>query len=323
MRSLDHRLNHEAVDPRLRRQRPGLGLDRPHCVGLLGRGGAVALVVYRDPAQAGTRQLVVTVPAHDTELASDLLWSLGVLAVEERDGPDGAVELWTSLGDESDPDWAARTEHLTSVSWPYRFVEVDPGVADTWRQFATPIRVSPTLTVRPSWVPYDASAGERVVHIDPGATFGMGDHPTTRLSLAAVERLVRPSHRVLDVGCGSGVLAIAAALFGAAYSVGVDIAPAAVPVTVANAQLNGVTVEVSNMPLSDVPGTFDVVFANILAPVLISLSEELKRVVTRSGRLVISGVLANNHQHVLDALAPLRAVRVDELDGWVAVELTW
>ena len=260
------------------------------------------------------RQLVVQAPLDEAELAADALWALGVVAIEERPTDhDGVIELWTSVGDDVE----------VRVPWPMRWVEVDESVADTWRQFAAPVWVSERLVVSPVWVEFEAPAGATVVRIEPGSTFGMGDHPTTRLSLAAVERLVHPGHRVLDVGCGSGVLAIAAALFGAAYSEGVDIAPAAVPVTVANAQLNGVTVEVSNIPLSDVPGTFDVVFANILAPVLISLSEELKRVVARTGRLVISGVLANNHQHVLDALAPLCAVRVDELDGWVAVELTW
>lgn len=260
------------------------------------------------------RQLVVRVPSDEAELAADALWALGVVAVEERPAElDGVIELWTSVGDDVE----------VRLAWPTHWVDVDESVADTWRQFAKPVWVNEGLVVCPVWVQFDAPTGATVLFIEPGSTFGMGDHPTTRLSLAAAERLVRSGDRVLDVGCGSGVLAIAAARFGAAHTVGVDIAPAAVPVTTANARLNGVSVDVSNTPLAEVLGTFDVVLANILAPALISLADDLKRVVAPTGHLVISGILANNHQHVLDALAPLSAVRVDELDGWVAVELTW
>lgn len=262
------------------------------------------------------RQLVVTVTAADLELASDALWGLGVVAVEERAADDGRLELWTSLGDEAgDAD--------VLLPWPWRFVEVDETVADTWRRFAEPIRVDDNLVVRPAWVPYDAPAGITVVHIEPGATFGMGDHPTTILSLRAARRLVRPGCSVLDVGCGSGVLGIAACVLGAGHAVGVDIAPAAVPVTRANAEANGVAdrVEVSTDDLADVEGSFDLVLANILAPTLIALAADLCRVVAPGGALVVSGILATAHEHVLAALAPLRPVATDEMDGWVAVTL--
>lgn len=260
---------------------------------------------------------VVSVRPEDVEVASDALWGLGVVAVEERQTVDGGVELWTSLGD-VDPatvDWPAQ--------WPWRLVEIDEGVADTWREFATPIVVAPGLVVRPAWVPYGAGPDETVLHIEPGSTFGMGDHPTTILSLRALRRLVTPGCTVLDVGCGSGVLAIGACVFGAASAVGVDIAPAAVPVTEANAAANGVAdrVSVSTTLLEDVAGTYDVVAANILAPTLVALSADLQRVVAPGGALVISGILAEAHAHVLIALAPLQVVATDELDGWVAVTL--
>jgi ribosomal protein L11 methyltransferase len=260
---------------------------------------------------------VVSVRPDDVEVVSDALWSLGVVAVEERSTVDGGVELWTSLGD-VDPatiEWPQQ--------WPWRLVEIDESVADTWREFAEPIVIEPDLVVRPAWVPYEAPVGVTVVHIEPGATFGMGDHPTTILSLRALRRLVTPGCTVLDVGCGSGVLAIGACLFGAAAAVGVDIAPAAVPVTEANALANGVAdrMTVSTTDLQDVPGVHDVVVANILAPTLIALAPDLRRVVAPGGALVISGILASAHAHVLAALAPLHAVATDEMDGWVAVTL--
>lgn len=267
--------------------------------------------------------LVVEVPADDVEVASDLLWAHGVLAVEERAGAAGAVELHTSFGDERDaldPLVAAVSER-----WPHRFVEVDPAVVDTWRQFAEPVWIDEQLVIVPAWRPELMPAGSsaRVIEIDPGATFGMGDHPTTLLTLRAMRRIPMVGRQVLDVGCGSGVLAIAALTDGAARAVGVDISPAAVPVSRANAERNGVAdrLDVSTDPLADVRGAFDVVLANILAPALIELADDLQRVLVGGGTLVISGILADRHDHVLAALAPLRVVQVDELDGWAAISL--
>ncbi|MCY7301219.1 MAG: 50S ribosomal protein L11 methyltransferase [Ilumatobacteraceae bacterium] len=263
------------------------------------------------------RQLVVTVLAADVELASDALWGLGVVAVEERDG-EGFVELWTSLGDD-----AGESDVMLPQPWPFRFVEVDETVADTWRQFAEPVWVQADLVVRPAWVPFDAPTGVTVLHIEPGATFGMGDHPTTILSLRAVRRLVQPDTVVLGVGCGSGVLAIGACVLGAAAAVGIDIAPAAVPVTRANALANGVgdRINVSTTDLADVDGRYAIVVANILAPTLVALASDLQRVLADGGALVVSGILAAAHEHVLAALSPLRVVATDEMDGWVAVTL--
>ena len=265
-------------------------------------------------------QLVVTVPLADAELASDALWGLGVVAVEERSTADAAVvELWTSLGDGPEVGEGMPPD----FPWPYRFVEVDAGVADTWRGFATPIRVDDGLWVRPEWVSaVGIPDGATVVSVEPGSTFGMGDHPTTIQCLRAVHRLVRPGMRVLDVGCGSGVLAVLAAMQGA-EATGVDIAAAAVPVTRHNAEVNGVVVDVSTTPLEEVEGEFDVVLANILAPVLVALADDLVRVVRPGGHLVISGILADpdRHAHVLEALSALEVEEVATLDGWAAISL--
>ncbi|MEN9646290.1 MAG: ribosomal protein methyltransferase [Actinomycetota bacterium] len=258
------------------------------------------------------RQFVVTVSAEEAELAADALWGLGVVAVEERALDDGSIELWTSLGDDTD---------APELPWPARFVEVDASVADTWRQFAEPIQVDHDLVVQPAWVPFSPEPGTTVLVIEPGSTFGMGDHPTTRLTLVAARRWVRPDTRVLDVGCGSGVLAIGAMVFGAASAVGIDIAPAAVPVTLENAHANRVHVEVSTTPLEEVEGEYDLVLANILAPALVALAPHLRRVLAPGGTLVVSGILADAHQHVLDALAPLQPEHTDVLDGWAAVTL--
>ncbi|MGD9995805.1 MAG: 50S ribosomal protein L11 methyltransferase [Ilumatobacteraceae bacterium] len=267
--------------------------------------------------------LVVTVARAEVEVASDVLWSLGAAAVEER-GDRDEIELWTALGDDR-----ASVEHAVGpafagrrVSW--RFETVDESVADTWRSFATATWVDDDLVVVPAWQPVPQLAdGVVAVHIDPGVTFGAGDHPTTVLSLRAMRRVLHPGATVLDVGCGSGVLAVAAAMLGARIATGVDISPAAVPSTLENALRNGVgdRVVASTAPLDDVDEAVDLVVANILAPTLIELSSHLLRLVAPDGALVISGVLAGRFDHVVRALAPLRVERVDQLDGWAAVTL--
>ena len=268
--------------------------------------------------------LVVTTTVGDVELASDALWSLGVVGIEERVVANG-VELWTSLGDDADEVVAAASQRLSRWSW--RFVDVDETVADTWRAHAQPVWVDPDLVICPAWIPFEVpselESAVTVLRIEPGATFGLGDHPTTMLSMRAIRRSLRSGSTVLDVGCGSGVLAVGACVLGAARAVAVDIAPASVPITKANAGSNGVAdlIDVSTTPLEQVDGQFDIVVANILAPTLIELADDLVRVVAPSGMLIISGVLANRHEHVEVALRPLRRLHRETLDGWAVITL--
>ena len=268
--------------------------------------------------------LVLTVDDADVEVASDELWSLGVVAVEERPGPAPmSTELWTSLGDEIETV-AASLDQLAH-RWSWRFESVDESISETWRNHAEPTWISSDLVVYPAWIPRPDVQGVTAISIEPGATFGMGDHPTTVLSLRALRDAVAPDATVLDVGCGSGVLAIAACLFGASHAAGIDISPAAVPTTIDNARRNGVLerVNVSTTPLAEVDGPYDIVVANILAPALIDLSGDLKRVMQPGGTLIISGILAERHQHVLDALLPLRPVARTDSNGWTAITLRW
>ncbi len=266
--------------------------------------------------------LVLTVDAGDVELASDELWALGVVAVEERTGSTSdVIELWTSLGD----DQESIAEALTDVSlrWSWRFEEVDELVSETWRNHATPTRIADDLVICPAWKSPSTDPTITTIIIEPGSTFGMGDHPTTVLSLRALRNIVSPDATVLDVGCGSGVLAIAACIFGAHHADAIDISPAAVPTTISNALRNGVgdRVHVSTTPLQAITGTYDLVLANILAPALIELSSDLKRVLSADGTLVISGILADHHDHVLRALQPLRVVARSDQDMWTAITL--
>jgi ribosomal protein L11 methyltransferase len=274
--------------------------------------------------------LVVTVPAGEVELASDALWALGVVAVEER-APEGDrevtatedrfVELWTSLGD--DAHAVRRAAEAFPARWRWHIVDVDEQVAHTWREHAVASWVTPDLVVVPSWIDVQPPGGTTVVRIDPGAAFGLGDHPSTVLALRALRSLWWSDATVLDVGCGSGVLAVAAALIGAPYVEAIDVSIAAVEATNANARRNGVDgrVVASARSIEDVDATFDVVLANILAPTLVELAPELRRVTAPAGVLVVSGVLDGAHDHVVDALAPMRVIERLTREGWAAVVL--
>jgi ribosomal protein L11 methyltransferase len=264
--------------------------------------------------------IAVTVPEADVELASDALWSLGVVAIEERAVADD-VELWTSLGDDVNAVTRAASERL--AQWPWRFVEVDAAVADTWRVHAEPVWIDADFVVCPAWVPFAADPAVIVLRVEPGSTFGLGDHPTTMLSTRALRAALFDGATVLDVGCGSGVLAVAACVLGASSAEAIDISPASVPITEANAVANGVAdrVHVSTTPLADVVGDYDIVIANILAPTLIELAADLRRVVAPSGVLIISGVLADHHEHVEAALQPFRKTHRSTQEGWAAVTL--
>ena len=189
----------------------------------------------------------------------------------------------------------------------------------TQAQFG-PTEVVPGFWIVPTWSAVPAQA-RHVIRLDPGMAFGTGTHPTTRMCLrwiarqGAAERLV--GSRVLDYGCGSGVLAIAAGLFGAVSIDAVDIDPAAVETTRANAGANGVALRAA---LTDelVEGRHDLVFANILATPLKLLAPLLSGRLAPGGALVLSGILAMQSAELQAAYAPWLEIEVaDEDDGWI------
>jgi ribosomal protein L11 methyltransferase len=274
--------------------------------------------------------LVLTVPAGEAELAADALWALGVQAVEERpadpshpDVPteDHFVQLWTSLGD--DRDEIRRAAEAFPARWRWHTEDVADDVVDSWRRHAVATWVTPDVVVVPAWVPTEVPDGAIALRIDPGAAFGLGDHPTTVLTLRALRELVWPDATVLDVGCGSGVLSVGAVRFGASYVEAIDVSPAAVEATIANAERNAVqgSIAVSTRPLAEVDGPFDVVLANILAHTLIDLAGDLRRVTATSGVLVVSGILDGAYGHVEEALAPMQVTDRLAREGWAALVL--
>jgi len=182
-----------------------------------------------------------------------------------------------------------------------------------------PIRISDRLWIVPSWhVAPDPQAIN--LELDPGLAFGTGSHPTTRLCLEWLEANIAPGCSVLDYGCGSGILGIAAAKFGAGDVLGIDIDPAALTAAAANAARNGVALRLAHSaaPLTE---TFDVVVANILTNPLMLLAPLLSARLAPGGRLALSGVLEAQAEQVIAAYAPYLALSVGAVhEGWVRLE---
>lgn len=179
--------------------------------------------------------------------------------------------------------------------------------AEGWKQHFPATRISQRLVVCPSWEEFPAQPDDVVIEIDPGMAFGTGTHGTTRLCLEAVaeayEAAEAPPRRVLDVGTGSGILAIAAAAFGAEAVLACDIDPEACAVAFENAERNQVNDRIvfTVAPLEELDGPHDLVLANILAEENVRLADALVRQVAPGGRLVLSGILIEKEGMVLDA----------------------
>ncbi len=179
-----------------------------------------------------------------------------------------------------------------------------------------PVEITPSFWIVPSWHEPPAAA-RQVIRLDPGLAFGTGTHPTTRMCLRWIAQRGQTGRRVLDYGCGSGILAIGAARFGAAEVVAVDIDPAAVAATRLNAAANHVALEAGLPELA--AGAFDLVLANILATPLKVLAPLLcAHVREGGGELVLAGILARQAGELREAYAPWLSLDVsDEFDGWI------
>jgi len=174
--------------------------------------------------------------------------------------------------------------------------------AESWKRFFHVEKISPRVVVRPSWEAYDAKPGECVILLDPGLSFGTGKHATTQACLKFLDALAteNPRRSVLDMGCGSGILAIGAKLLGFADVSGFDNDPDCLQVSNENASVNGVSVPFSLDDLSHAHPAADVVVANILAPVLIQFAAQVAASVARGlqARLVVSGILDEQYAAV-------------------------
>lgn len=292
-------------------------------------------------------EVSVTLPPNLADLAASVLEDFGHQGVSiERDDiqPDHWDEGELPPPDKSivraymvaDPRAeAARLEidaALAAYGLPpavYQRVD-DQDWAEAWKAHYHTTRIGRRFVVRPVWEDYTPEAGDLVIALDPGMAFGTGTHATTRLCLMSMEDLMRPGLSVLDLGCGSGILAIGAVLLGAAHVTAVDIDPVAADITRENAEANGVADRITAMhgsleSMRTSARRFDVLLANILARIIIEMCDHgLGDIVRPGGVAIFSGIITEQVTDVSAALnrAGYRVTAVRTEGDWVSIEAT-
>jgi len=248
------------------------------------------------------------------ELLAELLWQLGVVAIEELPVDEDWVVLRTSMGEDF-----TDVQELIQQSFPSVLVSiayVEKSVADTWRHHAVPTWVTEEVVLCPAWLP--APSVQHCIFIEPADTFGLGNHPTTVLALRLGLRHCDRHSKVFDFGCGSGVLGIAAAKILQCESFMFDIAHNAEQVV----RMNDTANHTHTFWQSDIRNILvDFVFANILAPVLKSESKIIQDATGESGRIVLSGMRDEQVADVLLSYQLCHEIERESLDGWTAVVL--
>ena len=282
----------------------------------------------------------VEVGSEEVDEVSYLLWEYGAQGVEERDastlapvlsasgGPAPVqvkrgldeVTLVASFVDDAAAELAieqlaprsARLEHVVGDGW-----------RDEYKKFFKVTPLGKRLVIRPSWEPYTAAPHEVVVTVDPGRAFGTGTHESTRLLMQALDRHMDEQAQVLDVGCGTGILAICALALGARSALCIDVDADAVAVTLENAELNGVPerVTAATTPVEDVSAHFPLVLANIQASVLVPLARAIGSRVAPSGLLMLSGILIGQEDDVLAAYPGFELLEAPKEGEWIALIL--
>lgn len=192
--------------------------------------------------------------------------------------------------------------------------------ANNWKKYYKPSKVGEKIVVKPIWEEYEAKDEELVVELDPGMAFGTGEHETTRMCIQALEKYVQKDSTVFDVGCGSGILAIAAAKLGAKLAVGVDLDPVAVESAKENVGFNNIdNIEILHGNLIEViDGKADIVVANIIAEIICILTEDVSRVIKPNGYFITSGIIHDRVEMVTNKLEEcgFEVIKVNKDGEW-------
>ncbi|TFD92338.1 50S ribosomal protein L11 methyltransferase [Jeotgalibacillus sp. R-1-5s-1] len=197
--------------------------------------------------------------------------------------------------------------------------------ATAWKKYYNPVKISSTFTIVPTWEDYErVSSDELIIELDPGMAFGTGTHPTTVMCIQALERTVKEGDSVIDVGTGSGVLSIAAALLKADKVLALDLDEVAVRAAKENVELNKVenivTVQQGNL-LDQLQETYEVIVANILAEVILTFTDDAFKLTAEGGTFITSGIIKQKKEMVKDALiqSGFAIEEVLSMEDWVAI----
>ena len=195
--------------------------------------------------------------------------------------------------------------------------------AEVWKKYYKPFYAGDHLVIKPTWEDFSPAPGDRVIEIDPGMAFGSGTHETTGMCISLLEETVRGGERIIDVGTGSGILAIAAALLGAGHVLAVDIDPDAVRVAsenVAHNHVENVVTVLEGDLLKDVPDTCEICVANIISDIIISFAAPLKEHILPGGLFICSGIVNVRAEEVRQALlaAGFEILKTEHKGEWTA-----
>jgi len=305
------------------------------------------------PAKTSKKWLTVTVtcPEKIAEAVSDQMGVLSGAGVEVRpanssgrqqvtgyfflDAPGGAGDLEETAGsvlqgvtDELEKLYAIYNLILHE---PVTSIIDDQDWATSWQQFFTTTEIVPGLVIKPSWEHYSPAAGQRVITMDPGMAFGTGQHASTRMALGLLVSCFNGESgtvpgRVLDIGTGTGILAMGAAAFGADEITAIDNDPEAVTVALHNVNVNHFdwNIGVSSRPLEDLAGPFDLICANIVHDVLVEMVPAISRLAAAQSRVILSGILQGEQERNILQIygqAGLHLVRSEHDEEWSALLL--
>ncbi len=283
-----------------------------------------------------------------TELISDVFYELGLKGVEIEDPDLTTQEAWGEGACAGSlqhavigffPDTSQTTDKLNELEKKIQYLEKTFGIhcrkefkqmdeedwAESWKAFFWPQRITPRITVKPTWRDYNAESDEIVLEIDPGMAFGTGTHPTTALCISLIEKYLSTGAIFLDIGTGSGILMVAAARLGAGRLVGIDNDEIALSIAEENLQLNHISRQCYQLKAGNlthgIDGRFDIIVANILSEVILELLGTVDQYMLPGGVLLCSGIYKDNCEDVLKKMRQqgLKILEERHEDSWVAI----
>lgn len=286
-------------------------------------------------------EVLCTAPTAQAEAVADFLYTLTGFGVETREldtvPPSVEVRGWLAAGGDLASQKAALerlADSLREACRPdeevrLRFQELaNQNWAENWKQYFRPRLVTKTLIVAPPWEPVTPEPWQQVLLIDPGQAFGTGQHESTQLCLRRLEELAEKGEmpgRLLDVGCGTGILAMAALIFGAESALGIDIDPACIEAARHNAGLNGLEgrLEAVDTPLERVTERFPLILANLTAKDLVELCDQIVARLLPGGMVILAGLLTGQAAQVRQAFEArgMAFLEQDSLTGWSCLVL--
>lgn len=257
-------------------------------------------------------KLSVQTPGRLVESVSDLLGVLSGSGVEVRPETEQGSLISAFFSMEAEAGEAKLTQEihnkllelfgLYELPMADLLSEIidDQDWATSWKQFFTPVEIVPGLVIKPSWEEYSPRHNEKIIEMDPGQAFGTGQHESTKMALSLLTTALteRPVDRVLDVGTGTGILAMAAVLFGARSTVAIDNDPEAVRVAGENIKANTLEENITTRTtdLADIEGRFPLILANIVHDVLVEMAPRFAELIEPEGRIILAGILTGEQE---------------------------